>query len=81
MAAEANMAWFALVVVTQGLRCISVPGSDLLDSCQEMWCRGYTSVRCDEVEEVERAAGLIYNLGSGSHSLNFGQDNGSGEVE
>ncbi len=79
-AVAANMAWFALVRVTQGLRRISVPGSDLLDSWQEMWFGEYTPVRCDEVEEVEWVAGLIYNLVSGSHGLHFGQDNGSDEV-
>ena len=77
---EANMAQSVLVRVTQGLSCMSVPGIDLPDSCREMWCREYTAVHCDEVEEVERAAGLIYNLVSGFHSLQIGRGNGSDEV-
>ncbi len=79
-AVGANMARSAPIRVKQSLRCVSILGSDLLDNCQEMWCRGYTAVRCDEVEEVERAAGLINNLMPGSHGLHLGQDNGSDEV-
>jgi hypothetical protein len=74
------MARSALVKVMQGSSCMSVPGIDLPGSCREVWYTEYTAVHCDEVEEVEQVAGLMYSLLSGCHSLQVDQDNGSDVV-
>lgn len=73
---EANTARFALAMATRDWRRLFVAGTDLPDRCHKRGCGECTAVRCAEVEEVGRAAGLTYKQILGSHDLQVGHNTG-----
>jgi hypothetical protein len=59
---------------------VFVAGTGLPGICHESRCRECTAVRYAEAEEGERAAGLTYNLMSGSHKSQVGYSTGLKEA-